>query len=264
MSENSYKDLLTPEEREEFEEDLISFSDRQLDLLGDIRSLDVLYVGGSSLLWIEGLSSRIGAYGSLTVLDLDEEALGDTHERLAVANLAAPVNFVPGDVFAPPFEKETFDLVYSAGLFHELDVAEEPAEEALSSLARLVRYGGRVVMTDFIDSVPAAQIEDERLRDTLVYELFGRKLYGIGPAERLVALHEGILEDVRWCVQPPEPIRHFEKIALAEEEPEGLLLLPSETRERWRGRREVLRERIRREGYTRPATLYVEGRTVGG
>ena len=264
MSERPYEDLLTTEEQEEFEEDLISLSDRQLDLLGDIRGLDVLYAGGSSLLWIEGLSSRIGGNGSLTVLDLDEETLENTRRRLAEADLVAPVNFIPGDVFAPPFEDGTLDLAYSAGLFHELDVAEEPAGEALSSLARLVRRGGRVVTADFVDSVLAVQIEDERLRDKLVYELFGRKLYGIGPPERLVALHKGVLEDVHWRVRPPEPIRHFEKIALFEEEPEGLRLLSARPRNAWRGRRDALRERIRREGYTRPATLYVEGRNPGG
>ena len=264
MSERPYEDPLTTEEREEFEEDLISFSDRQLDLLGDIRGLDVLYAGGSSLLWIEGLSSRIGGNGSLTVLDLDEKSLGNTRERLAEADLKAPTDLVTGDVFAPPFQDGTMDVVYSAGLFHELDVAEEPAAEAISSLTRLARRGGRVVTTDFIDSVPAAQIEDERLRDKLFYELFGRKLYGIGPPERLVALHEGILEDVHWRVRPPEPICHFEKVAFSEEEPEGLRLLSARPRDAWRGRRDALRERIRREGYTRPATLYVEGRNPGG
>jgi SAM-dependent methyltransferase len=264
MAESSYKDPLTPEEREEFEEDLISFSDRQLDLLGDIRGLDVLYVGGSSLLWIEGLSSRIGENGSLTVLDLDEEALDGTREELSEADPAAPVDLVTGDIFTPPFREDTLDLIYSAGLFHELDVAEEPAGAALSSLARLLRRGGRLATTDFIDSVPAAQIEDERLRDNLVYELFGRKLYGIGSPERLVALHENVLEDVRWRILPPDSIRHFEKIALAEEEPEGLSLLSDEPRDKLRGRREALRERIRRERYTRPATLYLEGRTAGG
>ncbi|MGB3633846.1 MAG: class I SAM-dependent methyltransferase [Rubrobacteraceae bacterium] len=263
MPERLYSDPLTPEERREFEEDLISFSDRQLDLLGDIQGLNVLYAGGSSLLWIEGLSSRIGENGCLTVLDLDEEALGDTRERLHEAELGSPVNLVPGDVFAPPFEGETFDLAYSAGLFHELDVAEEPAEGALSSLARLVRRGGRVATTDFIDSTPAVQIEDELLRDELVYGLFGRKLYGIGPSERLIRLHENILQDVYQRVLPPQPIRHFEKIALAEREPDGLSLLTAGPRDEWRERRNVLRERIRSEGYTRPAALYLEGRTAG-
>ncbi|HLL57708.1 MAG TPA: hypothetical protein VK359_07270 [Rubrobacteraceae bacterium] len=66
MPHGLYKwDPLTSEERDEYENDLISFCDRELDLLGDIEGLDVLYAGGSSLLWIEGLSQRIGEKGSL-------------------------------------------------------------------------------------------------------------------------------------------------------------------------------------------------------
>ncbi len=72
MGERSYgEDPLTPTERGEFEEDLISVCDRELDLLGDVRGLDVLYAGGSSPLWIEGLSQRVGGDGSVTALDLD-------------------------------------------------------------------------------------------------------------------------------------------------------------------------------------------------
>jgi hypothetical protein len=57
---------LSPEERTSYEEDLISFCDRELDLLGDIEGLTVLYAGGSSLLWLEGLSQRIGEKVILT------------------------------------------------------------------------------------------------------------------------------------------------------------------------------------------------------
>src|ERR687895_93621 len=72
MTQRLYKqDPLTPGEREELEEDLIAFCDRELDLLGAIRGLDVLYAGGSSPLWIEGLSQRIGDGGSVTAIDLD-------------------------------------------------------------------------------------------------------------------------------------------------------------------------------------------------
>jgi hypothetical protein len=61
LARNIYaRDPLTPEEREEFEADLIAFCERELDLPGEIRGLDVLYAGGSSLLWLEGLSQRIG------------------------------------------------------------------------------------------------------------------------------------------------------------------------------------------------------------
>src|SRR3712207_8909401 len=66
MTGGSYRgDPLGSREREEFERDLIAFCDRELDLLGDIRDLEVLYAGGSSLLWLEGLSERIGEGGSL-------------------------------------------------------------------------------------------------------------------------------------------------------------------------------------------------------
>ena len=72
MTQGLYKqDPLTPGEREELEDDLIAFCDRELDLLGDIKNLDVLYAGGSSPLWIEGLSQRIGAGGSVTAIDID-------------------------------------------------------------------------------------------------------------------------------------------------------------------------------------------------
>ncbi|CAN5876406.1 hypothetical protein BH23ACT11_BH23ACT11_14860 [soil metagenome] len=262
MPERLYRDPLTLKEREEFEEDLTSFCDSQLDLLGEIQGLNVLYVGGSSLLWIEGLSTRIGANGTLTVLDVDEEALDDTRENLDEADLASPVKLVAGDVFAPPLDENTFDLAYSAGLFHELDVATAPVGRALDSLAGVVRRGGRIATTDFVDSVPAVQFEDEHRDAELARQLAGRELYGIGPPERLIALHDQFLSELEWQVIPPHSIRHFAKIALAEPEPDILQLATDGQRAEWRRRRAELESRIICDGYTRPATLFLEGRTV--
>lgn len=255
--------LLTPGEREEYETDLISFCDRELDLLGDIRNLDVLYAGGASLLWIEGLSQRIGEGGSLTALEIEEEKVDEAKRELPHAELRAPVRVVAGDVFRPTFESASFDLTYSAGLFHELDVREEPATEALEAFVRLVRPGGRVATSDFVDTASAVQVEEERLQSELLHEAFGRSLYGIGSPERLLALHEEILTDVRWRVTAPHPVRHLGRLVLAEDEPPVLASLPAEVAERFRARHEALRERIRREGYTRPTTLYVEGTVPG-
>jgi SAM-dependent methyltransferase len=261
MPERLYRDPLSPQEREEFERDLINFCDRELDLLGDIRGLDVLYAGGSSVLWIEGLSQRIGAGGSLTAFDADEERIEVSRAALAETDLAAPVRLVAGDVFGPPFGAGTFDLVYSAGLFHELDVRGRTAQDALTALARAVRPGGRVATSDFVDVVPAAQIEDEELQSALAWETSGTELYGIGSPERLAALHEGVLEGVRWQVSPPTAIRHLDKVVLAEPNPlEQHQGLPAEVMLRLRGRRRTLLERVRREGYTRPAGVYIEGR----
>jgi SAM-dependent methyltransferase len=254
-------DPLEPEEREA---DLIAFCDRELDLLGDIRDLDVLYAGGASVLWLEGLSQRIGEGGNLTALDLDAERIREGQEALQDADLAAPVRLVAGDVFEPPFEPQTFDLVYSTGLFHELDVREKTAVDALAALVSVTRPGGRIATSDFVDSVPAVQLEDEELQRKLAREVSGAELYGIGPPERLVALHKSLLDDVRWRLSPPHDVRHLDKLVLAEEEPAGMSLLPADARRRFRKSRETLLERIRREGYTRPATLYVEGRVPGG
>ena len=250
---------LSPEERTSYEEDLISFCDRELDLLGDIEGLTVLYAGGSSLLWLEGLSQRIGEKVILTAFDAEQERVQEARKLLEEADITAPVRLVSGDVFRPPFPPGTFDLVYSAGLFHELDVREKPAGDALAALATVVRLGGRVVTSDFVDSIPAAQLGDEKLQRELAWEAMGAEYYGIGPPERLVALHEALLTQVRWRVSPPHPIRQLDKIVLAEEEPEELRGLPARTMRKLRECRETIRERIWREGYTRPATLYVEG-----
>jgi SAM-dependent methyltransferase len=172
------------------------------------------------------------------------------------------VRFVVGDVFEPPFESGAFDAVYSAGLFHELDVRERSAVEALAALVRVTRPGGRLATTDFVDTVPAAQLEDERIQAELAREVSGARLYGIGPPRRLVALHESLLENVRWHTLPPLEVRHLEKLVLAEYrqcDPRS-----ASARGRLSARREAFVEGVRREGYTRPASLYVDGRVPGG
>ena len=257
-------DPLSPEEREEHEGDLIAFCDRELDLLGDIRGLDVLYAGGASPLWIEGLSQRIGEGGSVTALDADAERLEEGRWLLREADLAAPVRPVAGDVFRPPFGRGVFDLLYSAGLFHELDVRERPARDALAALALAVRPGGRVATSDFVDALPAAQLDDEDLQRRLARETGGAELWGIGPAERLVGLHRALLQEVRWRVLAPFGIRHLEKLLLAEGEPEVPQRMPAEKRRELRERRGELRGRVEREGYTRPASVFVEGVVPGG
>jgi hypothetical protein len=264
MTEKPYKhDPLTSREREELEDDLIAFCDRELDLLGDIRGLEVLYAGGSSPLWIEGLSQRIGEGGSLVAVDLDAERVDETQASLGEAELAAPVRLRADDIFAMPFGLDSFDLVYSSGLFHELDVKERGAEDALVALRSVTRSGGRVVTTDFVDSEPALQLEDEELEAEIRRAAYGSEVYGIGTPERLISLHQELFRDARWHVAPPQEIRHLWKLVLAEGEPTMLSSLPAEVALRWRERRRTLRDRILNEGYTRPATLFVEGLVEG-
>ena len=253
-------DPLTLGEREEFETDLISFCDRELDLLGDIRGLDVLYAGGASALWLEGLSERIGSEGSLTAIEADVDLVEQARESLEGTDLSAPVSFVVGNVFEPPFPSGTFDLVYSAGFFHELDVRKNPVEAALAVLARAARPGGRVATSDWVDTgeePPPVDLEWEKMEAEAAREVGGTKLYGIGPPERLIQLHERAFRDVRWCVSPSYPLRHLDKVMLSE--PEEYASLSGDARLRLLARRAALKERIQREGYNRMAMLYVEG-----
>ena len=254
------EDPLSPEEREAYERDLISFCDRELNLLGDIEGLAVLYVGGSSPLWLEGLSQRIGRTGTLVALEADIELVEEGQVLLRETDIAAPVRIVAGNVFRPPFEADAFDLVYSAGLFHELDVRERSVEDALAALASVARTDGRIGTSDFVDTVPAVQLEDEEFQRELSWKLSGVELYGIGSPERLITLHSTLLDGVRWRLSPPHLVRYLGTVVLAEDEPEELRNLPVGARRRLCERRRLFRERIRHEGYTRPATLYIEGR----
>jgi hypothetical protein len=264
MTGRLYKeDPLTPGEREELEDDLIAFCDRELDLLGDIQDLDVLYAGGSSPLWIEGLSQRIGENGTLTAIDLGAERVDETQASLGEVGLVAPVRLLAGDILAMSFGPDTFDLVYSSGLFHELNVKEKGAKDALVALRSVVRSDGRVVTADFVDSERAVQLEDEELEAESRSEAYGSEVYGIGPPERLIALHRRLFRDVRWRYTPPQKIRHLGKLVLAEDEPAALSSLPPEVARRLRRRRDALRNWILNEGYTPPATLYVEGLVKG-
>lgn len=253
MTGGSYReDPLTPEEREAFEADLIAFCDRELDELGDITGQHVLYAGGAALLWLEGLGERIGPEGSLTALDADPQRIQEARVMIDDADISAPVSLVTGNVFEPPLGGRSFDLVYSAGLLHELDVRERPIEAALAALDSALKPGGRLATSDFVDAVDAVQLEDEALDRELARARTGAELYGIHAPERLVGAHEALLSEVRWRVSPPFRIRHLDKVALAEE--------PPVVGHELRARREALLERVRREGYTRPATVYVEGR----
>ena len=135
-------------------------------------------------------ASESASSGSLVAIDLDAERVDATQASLGEAELAAPVRLFADDIFAMPFGPDSFDLVYSSGLFHELDVKEWGADDALVALRSVARSGGRVVTADFVDSEPAVQLEDEELEAEIRREAYGSEVYGIGPPERLVALHD--------------------------------------------------------------------------
>ena len=59
---------------------------------------------------------------------------------------------------------------------------------------------------------------------------------------------------------PPQDIRYLWKLVLAEDEPTAVSSLPARSGPALAGKASCeFRNRILTEGYTRPATLYVEG-----
>lgn len=256
------KDPLSPQERDEYERDLISFCDRELDLLGDIRGRNVLYAGGTSPLWIEGLAGKIGDHGSLAILDNDENGLANAEAYFAPDELPLRPRFACGDVFETPFERGAFDLVYSSGLLHELDVRgrEDGVIEALDGMARVARPGGAVVGSDFVDDVDAAQIEDEAIEAEILRLTTGAELFGVGSSARIIEVLESRFPQCGHSIHEPFDIRHLDKLFFAEPDPRELDALAPNDAERLRRRRASLRERVRANGYTRPATLFFDMR----
>src|SRR3712207_9387895 len=94
--------------------------------------------------------------------------------------------------------RSMFDLVYSAGLLRDLDVGGRTAGDALAALISVIRPGGRVATSDFVDAVKVVQLEDEGLQRDLAREESGAQLFGIGPPERLAALNQEYLVAVPW------------------------------------------------------------------
>lgn len=251
-------DPLSPRERGELEDDLIAFSDRELDLLGDIRGRDVLYAGGKSPLWIEGLAVRIGPSGSLTVLDRDKNGLALAEESFAPEDLPLRPRFVCGDVFEPPFERASFDLAYSSGLLHELDVRsrKDGILDLFGELERVVVAGGEIAGSDFVDTVPAAQVEDEAIEAEVRRLSTGEEPFGIGSPERIFEVLDDAFVVFGYEVLAPFEIRHLDKLTLAREMPPDTEALEGGDREKVLLRWKAFLRRVRDEGYTRPATLF--------
>jgi ubiquinone/menaquinone biosynthesis C-methylase UbiE len=112
-----------------------------LDVLGNkpIRNLLDLGTGTGRMLQLlaPGASRVVG-------LDASHAMLSVARANLEKAGLTR-VELRQGDIYAPPFPRDTFDLVVVHQVLHYL---EDPAR-ALREAARLVSPGGRILVVDF-------------------------------------------------------------------------------------------------------------------
>jgi len=111
-----------------------------LELLGDINGLDVLDAACGTGRYAIPLAE---AGARVCGLDGSEEMLA--HARRKAADRSLTIDLRSGDLHDLPFEDGSFDLVLSAlALCHMPDLSPVIAE-----FARVLRPGGRVVVSDF-------------------------------------------------------------------------------------------------------------------
>jgi ubiquinone/menaquinone biosynthesis C-methylase UbiE len=116
-------------------------SRRHLELAGVSPGMRVLEAGSGTGAGARVAAAMVGPSGGVVALDASSGRSADGRRRAAEAGLAN-LDFVAGEVTAPPFREGSFDLVWSRFLFGYLP---DP-DAALAALVRLVRPGGRVVI----------------------------------------------------------------------------------------------------------------------
>jgi SAM-dependent methyltransferase len=116
---------------------------------GIARDADIIDVGGGASTLVDDLLAL--GYSKLTVLDLSEAALKVSQARLA--ERAARVNWLVGDVTQVEFAPHAYDLWHDRAVFHFLTAASERAAY-VQAVLRAVRPGGHVIVATFADDGP--------------------------------------------------------------------------------------------------------------
>ncbi|OGW84981.1 MAG: methyltransferase [Omnitrophica bacterium RIFCSPLOWO2_01_FULL_45_10b] len=104
----------------------------------------IIDVGGGASTLADDLLEK--GYSELTVLDISQEALGKSKERLG--DKANRITWVEADVLKIDFPENSFDLWHDRAVFHFLTKAEE-RKAYLEVLKKALKSGGFVIISSF-------------------------------------------------------------------------------------------------------------------
>lgn len=96
--------------------------------------------GGHLLIFAEKLRGK----GTATGLDINPAALAAARVAVEASGLESRTLLKEGNLFSPPCEPASFDLIWSSHVFHALG----DVDTAMKALKRLVRPGGRIVIRE--------------------------------------------------------------------------------------------------------------------
>jgi ubiquinone/menaquinone biosynthesis C-methylase UbiE len=126
------------------------------------EGMKVLDVGCGQGTFTVCVAQLVGGTGRVTAVDISDEDLDKMNENLDRYNVRAQVTFVKADAAELPsvFAQESFDMAVSYRLIEEL---KQPIQlpKIVSSIAQVVRRGGRVVMLEL--STETRSIAEENL-----------------------------------------------------------------------------------------------------
>jgi len=116
---------------------------RRLELVGIASGMRVLDAGAGSGAVSRLIVELVGPSGEVVALEGSADRAAYIRSRAAREGLSS-LRVVEGDLYAPPVEPVSFDVVWSEFVFEYL---AEP-ERAARALARLLRPGGKLVIAD--------------------------------------------------------------------------------------------------------------------
>lgn len=113
---------------------------------------------GDVALW---LGERVGPTGKVIGLELGEELLELSGRRAIESGLEGVVEFRKADEYKIPFPKRTFDALVSEFILFPTPVTTNIGQP---EMARVLKPGGKMVLTDVIAAEPLPDEAGEKLR----------------------------------------------------------------------------------------------------